>query len=185
MDELKQIHSELYNYLDAQKFIVSDETDEAKQFIEHQKATDTSNDSLRIIINPTLDCNLNCWYCYENRIAGSFLKSEVIEAIKKNIEQEYIKTSYRILKLSFFGGEPFLYFRGIKEILDFARNFCQVNQLDLIAEFTTNAILITESIIDYLKNFECQFQITLDGDRIHHNQTKIRITRIRILMRRH
>lgn len=100
------------------------------------------------------------------------MKSEVIEAIKKNIEQEYIKTSYRILKLSFFGGEPFLYFRGIKEILDFARNFCQVNQLDLIAEFTTNAILITESIIDYLKNFECQFQITLDGDRIHHNQIK-------------
>lgn len=25
MDGLKQIHSELYNYLDAQKFIVSDE----------------------------------------------------------------------------------------------------------------------------------------------------------------
>lgn len=44
--------------------------------------------------------------------------------------------------------------------------------MDLIAEFTTNAILITESIIDYLKNFECQFQITLDGDRIHHNQIK-------------
>lgn len=37
IDELKQIHPELYNYLDAQKFIVSDETNEAKQFIEHQK----------------------------------------------------------------------------------------------------------------------------------------------------
>ena len=33
IDELKQIHPELYNYLDAQKFIVSDETNEAKQFI--------------------------------------------------------------------------------------------------------------------------------------------------------
>lgn len=66
----------------------------------------------QVMVNTTLDCNLNCWYCYENRIAGSFLKSEVIEAIKKNIEQEYIKTSYRILKLSFFGGEPFCISEG-------------------------------------------------------------------------
>lgn len=37
----------------------------------------------QVMVNTTLDCNLNCWYCYENRIAGSFLKSEVIEAIKR------------------------------------------------------------------------------------------------------
>lgn len=52
-----------------------------------------------------------------------------------------------------------MYFRGIKEILDFARNFCQVNQLDLIAEFTTNAILITESIIDYLKTLNANSKL--------------------------
>lgn len=154
------------------QYIVPDDFDEREIVLFRKKRMQFDTSMYQVMVNTTLDCNLNCWYCYENRITGSFLKSEVIEAIKKNIEQEYIKTSYRILKLSFFGGEPFLYFRGIKEILDFARNFCQVNQLDLIAEFTTNAILITESIIDYLKNFECQFQITLDGDRIHHNQIK-------------
>ena len=87
MDGLKQIHSELYNYLDAQKFIVSDETDEAKQFIEHQKATDTSNDSLRIIINPTLDCNLRCWYCYEKHREGSTIHNDVDLAIKTFIKK--------------------------------------------------------------------------------------------------
>ena len=170
--ELEQSDPVLYKSLVDNQYIVPDDFDEREIVLFRKKRMQFDTSMYQVMVNTTLDCNLNCWYCYENRITGSFLKSEVIEAIKKNIEQEYIKTSYRILKLSFFGGEPFLYFRGIKEILDFARNFCQVNQLDLIAEFTTNAILITESIIDYLKNFECQFQITLDGDRIHHNQIK-------------
>ena len=170
--KLEQSDPVLYKSLVDNQYIVPDDFDEREIVLFRKKRMQFDASMYQVMVNTTLDCNLNCWYCYENRIAGSFLKSEVIEAIKKNIEQEYIKTSYRILKLSFFGGEPFLYFRGIKEILDFARNFCQVNQLDLIAEFTTNAILITESIIDYLKNFECQFQITLDGDRIHHNQIK-------------
>lgn len=171
--ELEQSDPVLYKSLVDNQYIVPDDFDEREIVLFRKKRMQFDTSMYQVMVNTTLDCNLNCWYCYENRIAGSFLKSEVIEAIKKNIEQEYIKTSYRILKLSFFGGEPFLYFRGIKEILDFARNFCQVNQLDLIAEFTTNAILITESIIDYLKNFECQFQITLDGDRIHHNHASV------------
>ena len=151
--ELEQSDPVLYKSLVDNQYIVPDDFDEREIVLFRKKRMQFDASMYQVMVNTTLDCNLNCWYCYENRIAGSFLKSEVIEAIKKNIEQEYIKTSYRILKLSFFGGEPFLYFRGIKEILDFARNFCQVNQLDLIAEFTTNAILITESIIDYL-NFD-------------------------------
>lgn len=36
-----------------------------------------------VVVNTTLDCNLSCWYCYENRIVGSKLSSGVIEAIKR------------------------------------------------------------------------------------------------------
>ena len=111
IDELKQIHPELYNYLDAQKFIVSDETNEAKQFIEHQKATDTSNDSLRIIINPTLDCNLRCWYCYEKHREGSIIHNDVDLAIKTFIKKEIEDKNLKSLSLSFFGGEPLMHFR--------------------------------------------------------------------------
>lgn len=125
-----------------------------------------------IVINTTLDCNLNCWYCYENRISGSKLKDEVIEAIKKNLEVEYSLTPFNTLKLSFFGGEPFLNFDGIKKILSITKEFCDTKNIELIADFTTNATLINEQQINFLKDFRCHFQITFDGDRPIHNKIK-------------
>ena len=125
-----------------------------------------------LMINTTLDCNLNCWYCYENRIKGSKLQPNVIETIKKTIVYEYKKCSYKTLKISFFGGEPFLYYVGIKSVLDFCREFCSDNKIELVADFTTNASLITEDIVNYLKDLRCHFQITIDGDRETHNFIK-------------
>ena len=74
--------------------------------------------------------------------------------------------------MSFFGGEPFLNFKGIKRLLDASNDFCKENAIRLIADFTTNATLVAKSHIDYLKDFECHFQITLDGDRYMHNSIK-------------
>lgn len=172
LDRIERDDPMFYELLVDNQYVVEDCFEEKEIAAYRKKKLQFDSSMYQLTINTTLDCNLNCWYCYENRISGSFLAEDVIEAIKKNIENEYIKYPYRTLKISFFGGEPFLYFKGIKEILDFARVFCQVKQLRLLSEFTTNAVLVTESIIDYLKDFECQFQITLDGDRIHHNQIK-------------
>lgn len=126
-----------------------------------------------VMINTTLDCNLNCWYCYENRIPDSKLRPEVEEAIKKHIEREYNIARFNTLEMSFFGGEPFLYFEGIKRMLDYAKEFCDARKIELIADFTTNATLITEAHVNYLKAFKTNFQITLDGDRSIHNGVKI------------
>lgn len=126
-----------------------------------------------VVVNTTLDCNLSCWYCYEKRIVGSKLSSGVIEAIKKNIYLHYETTKFKTLKLSFFGGEPFLYFDGIKQLLDYSNVFCSERSIELIADFTTNSTLITSEQINYLKQFRCHFQITLDGGHSSHNKIKV------------
>lgn len=77
------------------------------------------------------------------------------------------------MKLSFFGGEPFMYFEGIKLLLDYSELFCKEKGIELIADFTTNATLISLEQINYLKHFNCHFQITLDGARNTHNLIKI------------
>ena len=175
MDELKQIHSELYNYLDAQKFIVSDETDEAKQFIEHQKATDTSNDSLRIIINPTLDCNLRCWYCYEKHREGSTIHNDVDLAIKTFIKKEIEDKSLKSLSLSFFGGEPLMHFRKqVLPLILYTKELCITHKVKLKCSFTTNAVLLTPNVTELLANtkLEYHFQVPFDGDRDFHDSIK-------------
>ena len=175
IDELKQIHPELYNYLDAQKFIVSDETNEAKQFIEHQKATDTSNDSLRIIINPTLDCNLRCWYCYEKHREGSIIHNDVDLAIKTFIKKEIEDKNLKSLSLSFFGGEPLMHFREqVLPLILYTKELCITHKVKLKCSFTTNAVLLTPNITELLVNtkLEYHFQVPFDGDRNFHDSIK-------------
>ena len=75
--------------------------------------------------------------------------------------------------MSFFGGEPFLCYKGVKELLDYSKAFCENNDIELIADFTTNATLVSSKRIEYLKQFRCHFQITLDGWKENHNRIKV------------
>lgn len=172
LSTIEKCMPELYQTLLNSQFIVSDEFDEYEITLYRKKRMLFDTSMYQIMVNTTLDCNLNCWYCYENRVKDSYLTDEVVDAIKKNIEYEYNVTHYSVLKISFFGGEPFLYFKGIQRILDFARDFCGREDLELITDFTTNATLITEEQIDYLKDFRCHFQVPIDGNREMHNRIK-------------
>lgn len=171
-NEIKDKDPLLYSQLVENLFIVPDDYQE--QEIVDYRRTQMVFDSrvYEIVINTTLDCNLNCWYCYEKRIKDSRLAPDVIEAIKKHIVREYSQMPFGVLKISFFGGEPFLDFEGIKIIIDYCKQFCEEKQIKLLLEFTTNATLLTPAYINYLKDFSCQFQITLDGDREVHNKVK-------------
>lgn len=161
-----------YQLLADNQFLVADDFDEYEVAVFTKKQMQFDASMYQIMINTTLDCNLNCWYCYENRVSGSFVTKEVIEAIKKNIKVEYDAVPFRTLKVSFFGGEPFLYFDGIKEILTHAKEFCASKEIELIADFTTNATLITQEQIDFLRSYRCHFQVPLDGNRVIHNRIK-------------
>lgn len=154
-------------------FLVDSDVNEIDKALKHRMELTTNPSLYNVVVNTTLDCNLSCWYCYENRIAGSKLSEEVIAAIEKNIILRYSEHPFSTLKMSFFGGEPFLFFNGIQKLLNFAKSFCEDNNLELIADFTTNATLISSKIIEYLSQFQCHFQITLDGCEQHHNTIKV------------
>ena len=80
--KLEQSDPVLYKSLVDNQYIVPDDFDEREIVLFRKKRMQFDASMYQVMVNTTLDCNLNCWYCYENRIAGSFLKSEVIEAIK-------------------------------------------------------------------------------------------------------
>lgn len=179
IEKLETVNKELFSKLTSGKFIVEDDYDEFQYVITQKEQMIESSDLYNVVVNTTLDCNLDCWYCYENKVIGSRLEQKVIDAIKKNIHLHYAETHFLTLKLGFFGGEPFMCFEGIKQLLDFAKNFCDERNIELIADFTTNATLITQEHINYLKQFRCHFQITLDGGRKSHNKIKVdKLTRM-------
>ena len=129
--------------------------------------------SYRLTINPTLDCNFNCWYCYEEHPKGYMNKATITKIkrhIKYMIEQERITS----LLLDWFGGEPLLYFYEVMyPIAMYAKNLCKKHKIPYSSHMTTNAYCIDEKMIFYLEKIQNNwFQITLDGDREKHNKIR-------------
>lgn len=175
IDDVSSLESsfpQLYKLLFDNGFIVSDIFDELS-FADMSRHFEQYDRTLyHVIVNPTLDCNLSCWYCYENRKMGSKMGNSVVEGIKKMIHNHYDFMPFKSLKLSFFGGEPFVQYGVINELVDYSKKFCDKNGIALMLDFTTNGTLITKSEIVKLSRFACQFQITLDGCREQHNKVK-------------
>lgn len=161
--QLKKIHA-----------IVSNSMDEAKE-VRHIVKKATENEELfELHINPTLDCNFSCWYCYENHIKGSQMDKQTMEAVKNFIVRTIQdKKKLKLFHLSFFGGEPLLYFRRIAHpLILFTKQLCEIHNILFTLHFTSNGYLLNTHIMDCLDGLNVTIQITLDGDPIHHNQTR-------------
>ncbi len=169
---LKEKFPKAFRRLLEGKFIIKECIDEYNLIQENRKKEIEDTSLYHIIVNPTLDCNLSCWYCYENRVPQSAMDESTVEAIKKHIALHYERIPYKTLKLSFFGGEPFIKFQTIKSIVSFARSYCDEKGVELLLDFTTNGTLCTKNTLMFLSDYKCLFQITLDGDKEQHNKVK-------------
>ena len=121
-----------------------------------------------------MDCNFSCWYCYESHITGSKLSTKTIDSIYKLIDNILVSNSnLRNFTLSFFGGEPLLYYNETtKLIIDYIRTkYVYFTYIDFSINFTTNGYLLNDKIVKHLleKDELKHFQITLDGGRNKHN----------------
>lgn len=169
---LQNNYPDIFNRLLSNNFLIKKEVDE-KSLVYLSRQNEIENRELyHIVINPTLDCNLSCWYCYENRVHQSSMDINIANAILKNLEIHFNHYPYSYLKISFFGGEPFLRPLIMRHIIKNANLFCHKNNIKLLLDFTTNGTLCSSSIIDFLKDYNCTFQITLDGNKEQHNKIK-------------
>lgn len=135
-----------------------------------ESAEDNSN--FRLTINPTLQCNFRCWYCYEQHSTKSVMTDKTLQAVKSLIKE--ILNKHDSLELAFFGGEPFLEFDSIVlPLIDYTSKISHQKEKKYIVTFTTNGFLITPEIVKRLSSYNIGVsQITLDGGPLFHNKTR-------------
>lgn len=175
IESLDTIHHSLYLALKKYQFILKDEVDEQVQAINTLEKRNNSTSSFEFIINPTLDCNLRCWYCYEEHLKGSCMSASILKATQKAIVEKLQSKKLKTLQLSFFGGEPLMKFNSIVyPLIEFAKNKCEQYNKKLKVNFTSNGVLLTPKNVDKLFNIgvKCFFQIAFDGDEQKHDQVK-------------
>ncbi len=136
------------------------------------KIDQSDKKSFHLIINPTMNCNFKCWYCYETHIKDSKMESvelkKVLDFTKAILKKQEIKN----FSISWFGGEPLLYFnKTVMPILEEIYPLCVKNGINFISDFTTNGLLINQKLLDNCLKFGVNhMQITLDGHRERHNK---------------
>lgn len=163
----------LYNQLCEAGAILEDSEDEIRSLKERIEIADNNINEFRLHINPTLDCNFNCWYCYENHVTGSKMNTEALEAAKKFIKSILVKPEIAFFELGFFRGEPLYHFKSVaKNIIEHTGNLCKELGKKLHVHFTSNGALVTPEMVEFLSQYNCGFQITLDGGKAKHDKTR-------------
>ena len=171
-EKLANIAPDFYNYLVERGFILDEDIDETKLVLDSWKNEDEHGDHLRITINPTMHCNLRCYYCYEEHTKGTRMTQETIDSTIAYIKKQVNSGRYKYISLSFFGGEPLLYFRqSVKPLLEAVKTL-QTDNVQFSIHFTSNITLLTKEMIDYLLPWNPSFQITIDGNEFIHNMVK-------------
>lgn len=153
-------------------FVLSDDVDEYALIQDLYKQALQPN-SCKLLILPTYQCNVRCWYCTQNH-RDMRMDANIISRLKKHIEK-ILKQHKEInnLHISWFGGEPMLEYDTIIEVTEFAKELCKRCRVTFSAGITTNGLLLDkEKILKFRDLSIYHYQITIDGPRMQHNKVK-------------
>ena len=166
-------YNSVFQYLKKQGFIIDAGLNELDIIRFRNRMSVYANKQYSISINPTLECNFACWYCYEKHPQG-YMQSETMEKLKKHLMYMVEKQRITALHLSWFGGEPLLYFNEVVyPISVYAKQLCAQNHIPFYNAMTSNASLFTEDMLPMLNEIELKtYQITIDGDEKRHNKIR-------------
>lgn len=170
---LEELHPDFFKELITKKFVIENDIDEINEVRNINKTLLNSETKYELTINPTMNCNFKCWYCYESHIKNSILNNEMIERIFKHMDYVFENLpNLEIFHLAWFGGEPLLYFdQTVKPLLEYAKN--KFKNINFFSSITTNGLLIKEEQIKIFKENNLQyFQITIDGFKEEHDKIR-------------
>ena len=153
-------------------FIIDDALDERQQVLALKQASRLYSTSYGIIVNPTLDCNLRCPYCYEKHTHGTVLSDALLAAIGHHVELQHAQMGFKRFDLGFFGGEPMLRPQQVVGLIRQTGEFCRKQDVEFSVHFTSNGTILPEDVVSALEGIPVSFQITLDGNQSQHDQVR-------------
>lgn len=123
-----------------------------------------------LIIQPTLNCNFRCVYCYQEHRKDR-LNNIDAEKIIKFVENKC--KDVKKLKVGWFGGEPMLEIDTICRLTEKFKKICEENNCKYEATITSNGYLFSDENIELLDNLSIKnVQITIDGMNDYHDKKR-------------
>ena len=126
-----------------------------------------------LCLNITSNCNLKCSYCFNNQGKYNFSSNEIMNENTARNAIDFLLShgGENHYSISFFGGEPLTQFQLIKKIVQYANEQTIDSNKTITFHVTTNGVLITKEIAQFLKKHNFSVLISIDGDEaVHDNQ---------------
>lgn len=120
----------------------------------------------KVVLLATQCCNLACRYCFASQ--GTYGEKEEtkmsLETYKQALNYLLDKYPEGIQQIEFFGGEPLLGFRQIKEFLPYCIEEMKNRGIEKpVFGFITNGTVFTEEMIDFFNGYNIPITISVDG----------------------
>ena len=170
---VREENPHLFSAMQKLGIIVDTKINETNKIILRHREQIYNNQTYRMTIMPTLDCNFNCWYCYEEH-PRDIMSDKTQKAIVKYVIRTLDETRPKLFSLDWFGGEPLMAFDNVVyTISSKIKNECAKRNIPFSNGITTNGALITRAMCKKLNHIALtSYQITLDGSETFHNQVK-------------
>ncbi|NSW89826.1 MAG: radical SAM protein [Firmicutes bacterium] len=153
-------------------FIIDDDMNE----VDYIKVVDVQSrfshsKNFGLTIAPTLDCNFDCVYCYENHKEPKYMSREtenkVIDYVKEHLEDD------GYLSITWYGGEPLL---ALETIYRLSETFIKITgdkNAGYDSMVITNGYLLSRKVAENLKKYKVtRAQITVDGAPEYHDSVR-------------
>lgn len=117
----------------------------------------------------THSCNLQCVYCFEKHkdIGQRMMTTDTAKSILKKEFDLFANGGHaenERFAIEFFGGEPLLNFKLIKEIHEWVNTLCI--PFPMMFQMTTNGTLFTPEVLEWFTSIRDDFRVvvSIDGD---------------------
>jgi uncharacterized protein len=134
----------------------------------HTPTVRAENKKLNLQLIITEQCNLRCKYCFE---IDKKPRSMPVELAREIIDRVISTHAYKEYQIDLVGGEPFLNFKDVKEIVEYGKNYPIPDDKKIYFYIGTNLTLLDEEIKKWLAENKGRVVLgtSLDGTRTSHD----------------
>ena len=165
----------------------------ARVIVARESTSDTGRDTARepvenppadfplqtLVMNLTNQCNLSCQYCYEfgeDKVATPEGKPKFMDLATAKASVDFLldqSSGRKAVHITFFGGETLMNFPLLKQVVTYAGQRAAEQGRHIDFSLTTNATLLTPTIIEFLSQNHIGVTVSMDGPPELHDKLRV------------
>ena len=161
--------TELHDLLRAGGFVREEDVDEVAR-VRDRFWRARGQTPVVLTLTTTMDCNLACYYCYEERSAASLTTAD-IAGIVEFARDRVGNSPFRKLHVDWYGGEPLLNYAFIESASTELQRMCAAEGFQFVGSVISNGTEWPDDVEDFVKRHKLrQVQISFDGLQVNHDR---------------